>query len=244
MSKLANHVVTSRCTAYQHSRGSLYDIFQTFLHNFQNWTNFSTYKCPPFIQIFVLPMTYQHYAKLYKKITANTLWPFLFYFSHFHLQMNLFILALFFYTTLLLSYADTEVLTKKTDNQQEWAKQQNLDPSTSIKQFDHGNDTMNLQNRSTNYIFNAVDILGSNLTDAQIVNQIIASTLLITERHNGNSQRYLKALSNDLKEHFFLCCKYFYIQWHDTKCKKYFVNTLQSSDQNYRFKSLILQIWE
>lgn len=87
--------------------------------------------------------------------------------------------------------------------QKEWIEQHNIQHNTTLKQFDHDENSIYIFNKTTYAIFDDANAMRSNFTEAQFITQIVESTLLIIDRHNRETDRFLNALGNGLKEKFF-----------------------------------------
>lgn len=90
-----------------------------------------------------------------------------------------------------------------TSAHEERIEQQNIQHNITIKQFDHEAQSLNIQNKSIHTIFYDVNALRVNFTETQYINQLITSTLFIIDKHNTDTNRYLSALDNNLKQNFF-----------------------------------------
>lgn len=83
------------------------------------------------------------------------------------------------------------------------AEQHNIQQNMSINQLKYDENNLYLQNRSTHAIFEEIDSIRNNFTDAHYINQIMTATLIAIDKHNRDTEKFLNALSNDLKEKFF-----------------------------------------
>lgn len=99
-----------------------------------------------------------------------------------------------------------------TSVNQDLAEQQNIQHNTTLEYLGYNMDSINLQKFSMNAQFEDILALRTNVTELEFMNHLMLTSLFAAEKHNKNTNKYLKALSNNLKEDFILNYRYIYIQ--------------------------------
>lgn len=82
-------------------------------------------------------------------------------------------------------------------------EQHNIQHNTTLNQFTLNENQIDIENRSINTLFNNINQLEKNFTEAQFINQLLASTLISIDKHNRDTEKYVNALSDQLYIKFF-----------------------------------------
>lgn len=88
-------------------------------------------------------------------------------------------------------------------SQKELVEQQNLQLNSTINQIRYQTSSLVMENMSTNALFEDVHLFKGNFSEIQQINQLLSTTLLGIDKHNKDTEKYLNALSNNLKDKFF-----------------------------------------
>lgn len=86
---------------------------------------------------------------------------------------------------------------------EEMLVQQNLQMNTTKQILNYESNSIDLYNRTVNELFSRTEDMEDKLSDVDIINQIIMSSVITADEFNRDTVRFQQALSNDLKENFF-----------------------------------------